>query len=88
MTSGSSAPGAITAAGSAWNASIVSEVASWGSTKLTAHGLGAYIADATTAGSTARLVLGVIVMSAFVVALNLLVWRPLYEYANRRFLFG
>ena len=39
--------GAITASGGSWNAAIVAEVASWGDTKLTAHGLGAYIAAAT-----------------------------------------
>ena len=37
--------GAITASGGAWNASIVAEVASWGDNKLSAHGLGAYIAE-------------------------------------------
>ena len=36
---------AITASGGSWNAAIVAEVASWGNTQLTAHGLGAYIAD-------------------------------------------
>ncbi len=41
--------GAITASGGSWNASIVAEVASWGDTHLTAHGLGAYIAQATDA---------------------------------------
>ena len=46
--------GAITASGGSWNAAIVAEVASWGDTKLTAHGLGAYIADATTAGAMGR----------------------------------
>lgn len=76
--------GAITASGGSWNASIVAEVASWGKTKLAAHGLGAYIAQATAAGNTARIVLGVAVMSLFVVGFNRLLWRPLYEYANRR----
>ena len=42
--------GAITASGGSWNASIVAEVASWGNTRLTADGLGAYIALATEAG--------------------------------------
>ena len=42
--------GAITASGGSWNAAIVAEVASWGNTKLAAHGLGAYIAQATDAG--------------------------------------
>jgi NitT/TauT family transport system permease protein len=80
--------GAITASGGSWNAAIVSEVASWGDTKLKAHGLGAYIAQATDAGNTARIVLGVVVMSAFVVAFNRLVWRPMYGYAARRLTFS
>ncbi len=76
--------GAITASGGSWNAAIVSEVASWGDTKLVAHGLGAYIAQATADGATAKVVLGVAVMSAFVVAFNRLLWRPLYSFASRR----
>jgi NitT/TauT family transport system permease protein len=76
--------GAITASGGSWNAAIVAEVASWGSTRLQAHGLGAYIADATDKGDMARVVLGVVVMSAFVVLFNRLLWRPMYAYAQRR----
>ena len=76
--------GAITASGGSWNAAIVAEVASWGNTKLQAHGLGAYIADATDKGDMARVVLGVVVMSAFVVLFNRLLWRPMYGYAQRR----
>jgi NitT/TauT family transport system permease protein len=76
--------GAITASGGSWNAAIVAEVASWGNTKLTAHGLGAYIADATDKGDMARVVLGVAVMSCFVVLFNRLLWRPMYAYAQRR----
>ena len=79
--------GALTASGGAWNASIVSEVASWGDKHLRASGLGAYIADASTAGDMPRVVLGVAVMSVFVVALNRTVWRPLYGIAERRFRF-
>jgi NitT/TauT family transport system permease protein len=80
--------GAITASGGSWNAAIVAEVASWGDTKLTAHGLGAYIAQATDAGDMAKVVLGVVVMSAFVVLFNRLLWRPLYAYAGRRLTFS
>jgi NitT/TauT family transport system permease protein len=76
--------GAITASGGAWNASIVAEVASWGSKHLQAQGLGAYIAEATTAGDTPKIVLGVAVMSAFVITFNRVLWRPLYAYASRR----
>jgi NitT/TauT family transport system permease protein len=76
--------GAITASGGSWNAAIVAEVASWGDTKLQAHGLGAYIADATDKGDMSRVVLGVVVMSIFVVLFNRLLWRPMYAYAQRR----
>lgn len=76
--------GAIAASGGSWNAAIVAEVASWGDTKLTALGLGAYIAQATERGDIARVVLGVMAMSAFVVAMNRVVWRPLQAFAARR----
>jgi NitT/TauT family transport system permease protein len=76
--------GAITASGGAWNASIVAEVASWGSVNLHAQGLGAYIAEATAAGDTARIVLGVFVMALFVISFNRILWRPLYVHASRR----
>jgi NitT/TauT family transport system permease protein len=65
----------------------VSEVASWGQDKLSAHGLGAYIAHATDAGDFPRIVLGVVVMSAFVLSFNRAVWRPMYAYAARRLTF-
>jgi NitT/TauT family transport system permease protein len=76
--------GAITASGNAWNTAIVAEVASWGKTKLVAHGLGAYIAQASDAGDTSRILLGVAVMSGFVLAFNRLLWRPLYAFSSRR----
>ena len=77
--------GAITASGGSWNASIVAEVADWGSRHLTAAGLGAYIADATSAGDFPRTVLGIAIMALFVVVLNRLFWRPLYARAERKF---
>jgi NitT/TauT family transport system permease protein len=77
--------GALTATGGCWNASIVAEVASWGTTKLKAAGLGAYIATATDAGDYPRVVLGIAVMSVFVIAVNRLLWRPLYRVAEERY---
>jgi NitT/TauT family transport system permease protein len=76
--------GAITASGGAWNASIVAEAVSWGKTTLTAHGLGAYIAQATNAGDFPRIVLGIAVMSLLVTLFNRLLWRPLYLFAEER----
>jgi NitT/TauT family transport system permease protein len=76
--------GAITASGGAWNASIVSEAVSWGDTKITAHGLGAYIAQATADGDFPKIVLGIAVMSFMVTVFNRTLWRPLYRYAEER----
>jgi NitT/TauT family transport system permease protein len=76
--------GAITASGGSWNASIVAEVAAWGDTKLAAHGLGAFIAQATDAGDVNRVILGVVVMSVYVLGMNRLIWRPLAAHATRR----
>lgn len=76
--------GAITASGGAWNASIVAEAVSWGHTTLTAHGLGAYIAEWTLKGDLSRVALGVGVMSLYVVAFNRFFWRRLYAVAERR----
>jgi NitT/TauT family transport system permease protein len=80
--------GAITASGGSWNASIVAEVASWGDTHLRATGLGAYIAQATEAGDFPRIILGIAVMSLYVLIVNRLFWRPLYWYAERKFRLG
>ncbi|MGK6322572.1 ABC transporter permease [Sphingomonas sp. DT-51] len=76
--------GALTASGGSWNASIVAEAVSWGSTRLTAAGLGSYIAEATAAGDEARVLLGILVMAALVIAINRALFRPLYRLAERR----
>ncbi len=80
--------GAITASGGSWNAAIVAELVTWGKTQVKAHGLGAYIAEATVAGDYHRIVLGIATMSVFVVAINRFFWRPLYYYAERKFRLG
>lgn len=77
--------GAITAAGGAWNISIIAEVVQWGSVRLQATGLGAYISNATTQGDFPRLLLGIIVMALYVLTINRLLWRPLYQLAEERF---
>ena len=48
-------------------------------------GLGAYIAAATQQGDWPRIALGIGLMSLFVVAFNRLVWRRLYDLAERRY---
>jgi len=77
--------GGITASGGAWNASIVSEVVTWGTSTLTAAGLGAYIAEATSKGDWPRITLGVGMMSLYVVCINRVLWRRLYALAERKY---
>jgi NitT/TauT family transport system permease protein len=77
--------GGITAAGGAWNASIVAEVVSYGKNHLAATGLGAYITQATATGDFPKILVGIAVMSVYVVAANRLIWRRLYTLAERRF---
>jgi len=76
--------GAITASGGAWNASIVCEVVKWKDDTLTAHGIGAYIAQMTDKGDYPRIVLGIVVLSLVVTIFNRVLWRPLYQFAERR----
>lgn len=76
--------GGLTASGGAWNASVVSEVVSWGTTTLSASGIGAYIAEQTKAGDHPRVALGIAVMSLYVILLNRLLWNRLYRFAEER----
>ncbi|MGD0722104.1 MAG: ABC transporter permease subunit [Roseiarcus sp.] len=76
--------GAITASGGSWNASIVAEYVKWKDQTVVAHGIGAYIAQATEKGDFPRIVLGVATMSIFVAIFNRLFWRQLYAFAERR----
>ena len=76
--------GALTASGGSWNAAIVAEYVRWGDDRVSAHGIGSYIARATEAGDFPRIVLGVAVMSLFVILFNRLFWRPLFGFAERR----
>jgi NitT/TauT family transport system permease protein len=77
--------GGITASGGAWNASIIAEVVAWGQTTLTASGLGAYIAKATEVGDWPRITLGIGMMSVYVVGLNRVLWRQLYQLAETKY---
>lgn len=77
--------GAMTAAGGAWNASIVAEVVPWGNTTLKATGLGAYISQYSTIGDFPHLALGIGVMCLWVLLLTHIIWRPLFNLAESRF---
>ncbi len=77
--------GGLTSAGGAWNASIVAEVVTYGHTTLVATGLGAYVTQATARGSFASTLVGVTVMTVYVVGLNRVFWRRLYRLAETRY---
>jgi NitT/TauT family transport system permease protein len=77
--------GAITAAGGAWNLTIVAELVTWGSHTIETFGLGAYITQYTTSGDFQRIALGIGVMCILVLICNWLIWRPLYNLAEARF---
>jgi NitT/TauT family transport system permease protein len=77
--------GMVTAAGGAWNASIVAEYFHFKGQTLSTTGLGATISQATDAGNFDQLLAGTIVMAAIVVTINRLLWRRLYRLAQTRF---
>jgi NitT/TauT family transport system permease protein len=77
--------GLVTAAGGAWNASIIAEYFRFKGQVLTTTGLGATISRATDAGNFELLLVATIVMVALVVAMNRLVWKRLYRLAESRF---
>lgn len=77
--------GIITAAGGAWNASIVAEYMTFNGRLIEANGIGAQINDFTVSGNLHLLALSVVIMSLSVVLINRMVWRPLQKFASERF---
>ncbi len=77
--------GWVTAAGGAWNASIIAEYVVVQGKILTAHGLGAMISQSAEQADFARLTGSILIMSAFVVVFNRVVWRNLYTIAQKRY---
>ena len=77
--------GWVTAAGGAWNASIVSEYVTFKGQVLRAWGLGAYISQAAEKANFSNLAAGIIIMSTIVVLFNRTVWHSCYQLAERRF---
>jgi NitT/TauT family transport system permease protein len=75
--------GAITAAGGAWNATIVAEYVRYNDHLYTASGLGAFIAEHTS--DLPELFAGLLVMAFYVTGINALLWRRLYRLAETRY---
>jgi NitT/TauT family transport system permease protein len=78
--------GWVTAAGGAWNASIVSEYSQYApADEPPAFGIGAIIAQAPNAGQYALLAASTLVMAVFVVVFNRTVWRRMYRLAESKY---
>lgn len=77
--------GLVTAAGGAWNASIVAEYFRFGGQTISTAGLGAVISQASDSGNFRLLLAATILMAAVVVTVNRTIWRPMYGLAETRF---
>jgi NitT/TauT family transport system permease protein len=77
--------GLITAAGGAWNASIVAEYTEFGGAARSVTGIGSTISMATAKGDYPLLLASTLSMVFLVVAVNRAVWRPLYRLAEERY---
>jgi NitT/TauT family transport system permease protein len=77
--------GAITAAGGAWNASIVAEYTQFGGHTYAIRGIGAIISGATAAGDHALLLAATLALLLAVATINRLVWQRLYRLAETHY---
>ena len=77
--------GWVTAAGGAWNASIVAEYVTFKHQVMTTNGIGAQISIAAEHANFPELAAAVTAMAAVVVLFNRIVWKRLYEIAEERF---
>jgi NitT/TauT family transport system permease protein len=77
--------GWVTAAGGAWNGSIVAEYIEAGGTLRLTRGLGSLISEATAHANFPLLAGGIALMSLIVVGWNRMVWRTLLQWAQSRF---
>jgi len=80
--------GLVTAAGGAWNASIVAEYFRFQGKVMSTPGLGSTISHASDSGNFQLLLASTVVMAVVVVTINRLLWKPLYRLAQTRFQLG
>ncbi len=77
--------GIITAGGGAWNASIVAEYIEFAGKTWKTTGIGAMITESTAQGNYPMLLAATLAMILAVVAINRLLWRPLYRMAEEKY---
>ncbi len=80
--------GWVTAAGGAWNASIVAEKVSYNGQPLATDGIGALISQSAERGDFHTLAASIMVMAAVVVLLNRVLWGRLSGLAQERYSLG
>lgn len=79
--------GWVTAAGGAWNASIIAEYVLYKGTIHQVEGLGALINVCTSTGNFHLLAVSLLAMVTMVIVCNKWIWRKLYGIAERRYKF-
>ncbi len=77
--------GVITAAGGAWNASVVAEVADYEGGTITVDGIGSMIANALDHKQYSTLAAATVALSVLLVLVNRFCWKPLHRIADERF---
>ena len=77
------ATGWITAAGGAWNASMVAEIVKYPGGILQSNGIGAQLTTASAEGHYIRLIAAIICIVVGLVILNRTVWRTVHIYAEQ-----
>lgn len=77
------ATGWITAAGGAWNASMVAEVVDFPGGSMHSFGIGAELASASAQGNYQKLIAAIICIVVTLVILNRTLWRTLHLFAER-----
>jgi NitT/TauT family transport system permease protein len=77
--------GWVTAAGGAWNASIVAEYLQYKGQLLTTHGLGSLISVAASTANFPMLAASLTVMVAIVIFLNRTIWARIYQLSQTRY---
>jgi NitT/TauT family transport system permease protein len=80
--------GWVTAAGGAWNASIVAEYVTYKGGVITTTGVGALISKAASEADFPMLAAAVLTMAVLVVVFNRTVWQKMYRTAQARFSLG
>jgi NitT/TauT family transport system permease protein len=77
------ATGWITAAGGAWNASMVAEIVAYPGGILKSEGIGAELTNASASGNYVRLIAAIICIVVVLVILNRTVWRTVHISAEQ-----